>query len=49
MEQFLGLPEDLETDYEDESHFGLVGPKLVLRFACNLIVPRNGTECFAVL
>ena len=38
----MGLPEVLETDYEDENHFGLVGPKKVLRFVCNLVVPQNG-------
>ena len=42
MGHFLGLPEVLETDYEDDNHFGLVGPKKVLRFVYNLVVPQNG-------
>ena len=30
MGKFLGLPEVLETDDEDENHLGLAGPKKVL-------------------
>ena len=42
MEKFLGLPEFLETDDEDENYLGLVRPKKVLWFICNLVLPRNG-------
>ena len=42
MGRFLGLPEGLETDDEDENHVGLAGPRLVLWFVCNLILPQNG-------
>ena len=33
MEEFLDLPEVLETD-EDQNHSGLAGPKKVLWFVC---------------
>ena len=42
MGKFLGLPEVLETDIEDENHLGLAWPKKLLLFVCNLVLPRNG-------
>ena len=42
MGRFLGLPEVLETDDEDENRVGLAGPKKVLRFYGNLVLPQNG-------
>ena len=42
MGRFLGLPEVLETDDEDENHVGLAGLKKVLWFSRNLVLPRNG-------
>ena len=42
MGKFLGPPEVLETDDEDENHLGWAGPKEVLWFVCNLVLPRNG-------
>ena len=49
MGKFLGLPEVLETDDEDDNNLGLVGPKKVLWFVCNLVLPRNGSKHFAVI
>ena len=47
MGQFLGLPEVLETEYdEDEIHLGLARPKKVLWFVCNLVVLRNGRSLY---
>ena len=37
MGKFLGLPEVLETDDEDENHLGLAWPKNMLWFVCNLV------------
>ena len=42
MGKFLGLPEVLEPDDEDENHLGLARPKMVLWFVCNLVLPQNG-------
>ena len=42
MGKFLGLPEVLETDDEDENHLGLAGPKKLLLFVCYLVLPQKG-------
>ena len=49
MGKFLGLPEVLETDDEDENHLGLARPEKVLWFVCNLVLPQNGSKHFAVI
>ena len=50
MGKFLGLPEVLETDDEDdENHSGLAGSEKMLWFVCNLVLPRNGSKHFVVI